>query len=82
MVSLSRRKKQNASNAGAKPALRRNEASQDVIVDGYAPAQMIEDLRKYQSELEIQNRALRYSQQEAEGASERFSTLFSNVPLA
>jgi two-component system cell cycle sensor histidine kinase/response regulator CckA len=55
---------------------------QSLIVDGYAPAQMIEDLRKYQTELEIQNKALRYSQQEAEGASERFATLFSNVPLA
>jgi two-component system, cell cycle sensor histidine kinase and response regulator CckA len=55
---------------------------QGLIVDGYAPSQMIEDLRKYQSELEIQNQALRYSQQEAEGASERFATLFSNVPLA
>jgi PAS domain S-box-containing protein len=58
------------------------DGSQDVILDGYAPAQMIEDLRKIQAELEIQNRALRYSQQEAEGASERFATLFSNVPLA
>jgi two-component system, cell cycle sensor histidine kinase and response regulator CckA len=55
---------------------------QGLIVDGYAPSQMIEDLRKYQAELEIQNQALRYSQQEAEGASERFATLFSNVPLA
>jgi len=55
---------------------------QNLIVDGYAPGQMIEDLRKYQSELEVQNKALRYSQQEAEGASERFATLFSNVPLA
>ncbi|WP_294768013.1 PAS domain-containing sensor histidine kinase [uncultured Rhodoferax sp.] len=53
-----------------------------MIIDGYAPSQMIEDLRKYQAELEIQNKALRYSQQEAEGASERFATLFSNVPLA
>ncbi|MBK7001152.1 MAG: PAS domain-containing protein, partial [Rhodoferax sp.] len=53
-----------------------------LMVDGYTPARMIEDLRKYQAELEIQNRALRYSQQEAEGASERFATLFSNVPLA
>jgi len=53
-----------------------------VSVAGYAPAQMIEELRKYQSELEIQNKALRYSQQEAEGASERFATLFSSVPLA
>ena len=57
-------------------------SAQSLIVDGYAPAQMIEDLRKYQTELEIQNKALRYSQQEAEGASERFATLFSNVPLA
>lgn len=54
----------------------------DLLVDGYAPSQMIEDLRKYQAELEVQNKALRYSQQEAEGASERFATLFSNVPLA
>ncbi|WPC69013.1 ATP-binding protein [Rhodoferax ferrireducens] len=43
---------------------------------------MVEDLRNYQAELEIQNRALRYSQIAAEGASERFLTLFSNVPLA
>jgi len=57
-------------------------AGQHMIIDGYAPSQMIEDLRKYQAELEIQNKALRYSQQEAEGASERFATLFSNVPLA
>lgn len=34
------------------------------------------------SELERQNEALRYSQQVAEGALERFATLFSNVPLA
>ncbi|MCF8211196.1 MAG: response regulator [Rhodoferax sp.] len=61
---------------------RPNPPGQDVILDGYAPSQMIEDLRKYQAELEIQNTALRYSQQEAEGASERFATLFSNVPLA
>ncbi len=57
-------------------------AEQGLIVEGYAPSQMIEDLRKYQAELEVQNKALRYSQQEAEGASERFATLFSNVPLA
>jgi two-component system, cell cycle sensor histidine kinase and response regulator CckA len=70
------------------PRLKTNASSrsgrtgQGLIVDGYAPSQMIEDLRKYQAELEIQNQALRYSQQEAEGASERFATLFSNVPLA
>lgn len=59
-----------------------SQAGQGEFMEGYAPSQMIEDLRKYQSELEIQNKALRYSQQEAEGASERFATLFSNVPLA
>ena len=53
-----------------------------VIEKGYALPQMIEDLRKYQAELEIQNKALRFSQRAAEGASERFLTLFSSVPLA
>ena len=48
----------------------------------YELSQMIEDLRKYQAELEIQNKALRFSQRAAEGASERFLTLFSSVPLA
>ena len=48
----------------------------------YGLPQMIEDLRKYQAELEIQNKALRFSQRAAEGASERFLTLFSSVPLA
>lgn len=41
-----------------------------------------DDLRHYQSELEIQNKALRFSQSAAEAAYERFVTLFSNVPLA
>ena len=49
---------------------------------GYSLPQMVKDLRKYQAELEIQNKALRFSQVAAEGASERFLTLFSNVPLA
>ena len=53
-----------------------------VLARGHSLAQMVEDLRKYQAELEIQNEALRYSQIAAEGASERFLTLFSNVPLA
>jgi PAS domain S-box-containing protein len=44
--------------------------------------QIVQDLRRYQTELESQNKALRYSQIAAEGASERFLTLFSNVPLA
>ena len=46
----------------------------DLLTQGYAPSQLIEDLRKYQAELEIQNQALRYSQEAAEGASERFAT--------
>lgn len=52
-----------------------------VLAPGHSLAQMVEDLRNYQAELEIQNKALRYSQIVAEGASERFLTLFSNVPL-
>ena len=40
------------------------------------------DYSDHQAELEIQNQALRYSQQAAEGALERFSALFSGVPLA
>ena len=55
---------------------------QDVLAAGYSLPKMVEDLRNYQAELEIQNKALRYSQSVAEGASERFVTLFSNVPLA
>ncbi len=51
-------------------------------VTGVSLSQMIEDLRNYKAELEIQNKALRYSQAAAEGASERFLTLFSSVPLA
>ena len=59
-----------------------NSSLPDVAAQGYGLPQMIEDLRKYQAELEIQNKALRYSQRAAEGASERFLTLFSSVPLA
>lgn len=44
--------------------------------------QLVEELRSYQAELEAQNEALRYSRIAAEGASERFESLFSNVPLA
>lgn len=42
---------------------------------------LIDDLRTYQAELEEQNSALEYSRIAAEGASERFESLFSNVPL-
>ncbi len=49
---------------------------------GFSNARLVDDLRKYQAELEIQNKALRFSQTAAEGAYERFVTLFSSVPLA
>lgn len=52
------------------------------VGDGISTARLVDDLRHYQSELEIQNKALRFSQSAAEDAYERFVTLFSNVPLA
>ena len=63
-------------------AMRTRGLEQGVLTEGYSLPQMVKDLRTYQLELEVQNKALRYSQQVAEGASERFLTLFSNVPLA
>lgn len=62
--------------------LQRNARRPDLGLLGTSASQMVRNLRKYQAELEIQNKALRYSQTAAEGASERFLTLFSNVPLA
>jgi PAS domain S-box-containing protein len=47
----------------------------------YLP-KIIKDLRRSQSDLKTQNKALQFSQHAAEGASERFQTLFSSVPLA
>lgn len=82
MKNVSRRKKFRVITPPAHLSDHSAHPGQDVIIEGYAPAQMIADLRKYQAELEVQNKALRYSQREAEGASERFATLFSNVPLA
>lgn len=52
------------------------------LPDKFSNARLVDNLRQYQAELEIQNKALRFSQAEAEGASERFVTLFSHVPLA
>ena len=52
------------------------------LPDKAAAERLVGNLRQYQAELEIQNRALRFSQAAAEGASERFVTLFSHVPLA
>ncbi|GAB4400222.1 MAG: hypothetical protein OHK0048_15090 [Rhodoferax sp.] len=51
-------------------------------LSGAPNARLVADLRRYQAELEIQNKALRFSQTAAEGAYERFVTLFSSVPLA
>jgi len=51
-------------------------------LEKFSTTKLVKNLRHYQSELEIQNKALRFSQAVAEGASERFVTLFSNVPLA
>lgn len=45
-------------------------------------SQLVEELRSHQAELETQNQALSYSRMAAEGASERFESLFSKVPLA
>jgi PAS domain S-box-containing protein len=45
-------------------------------------SKLINDLRSYQADLLAQNSALQYSRIAAEGASERFESLFSNVPLA
>ncbi|MBQ0133356.1 MAG: response regulator [Comamonas sp.] len=44
-------------------------------------AALIAELRNYQTELEIQNKVLDYSQAVAESASERFEALFASVPL-
>ena len=82
MSSLHKRRRLRVLPALSRQQLPSADPTQDLIIEGYRPTQMIADLRKYQAELEIQNKALRYSQQEAEGASERFATLFSSVPLA
>ena len=82
MRSLSRPKPIPAPKPGVRRRLTRNERQPETGSPAFSPPQMVRDLRKYQAELEIQNQALRYSQAAAEGASERFLTLFSNVPLA
>lgn len=47
-----------------------------------SPEMLVAELRAYQAELESQNQVLRYSQDVAESALERFETLFARVPLA
>lgn len=82
MASPSKRRKSLLPLPKRPASLRANAHKQGALAVGYSLPQMVEDLRNYQAELEIQNKALRYSQGAAEGASERFLTLFSNVPLA
>lgn len=82
MRSLSKPKKPALPRPKRLIGLHAKTSRQGVLAAGYSLPQMVKDLRNYQAELEIQNRALRYSQVAAEGASERFLTLFSNVPLA
>lgn len=82
MKSPPRKKKSHPPPPKRPLAMRTQGLGQGMLTEGYSLPQMVEDLRKYQLELEIQNKALRYSQRVAEGASERFLTLFSNVPLA
>ena len=67
---------------GPSAGRRVNPLKSGALAQGFSLARLVEDLSNYQAELEIQNQALRYSQVAAEGASERFVTLFSNVPLA
>ena len=82
-TSPSAKPKKSRSPADAKPSGGPGrKTAQDFSTEGYTLPQMVKDLRKYQAELEVQNKALRYSQLVAEGASERFLALFSNVPLA
>ena len=82
MTKVSQRRKPGQFYRSISALVKSDNGLPDVIAQGYGLPQMIEDLRKYQAELEIQNTALRYSQRAAEGASERFLTLFSSVPLA
>ena len=82
MASPSKGRKSRPPSLKRANGVRAKTPTQGVLADGYSLPQMVEDLRNYQTELEIQNKALRYSQVAAEGASERFVTLFSNVPLA
>ena len=51
MLQLARRKALRSVAREARVPLNSGVALQQVMVDGYSPAQMIEDLRKYQAEL-------------------------------
>jgi len=82
MTRVSQRRRSGQLFRNISAPVQRAARSPEATGQGYGLQQRIEDLRKYQAELEIQNKALRFSQRAAEGASERFLTLFSSVPLA
>ena len=50
--------------------------------DHASTSKLLENLRIYQAELEIQNEELRRSQHQAEEALTRFMALFTNLPIA
>jgi diguanylate cyclase (GGDEF)-like protein/PAS domain S-box-containing protein len=66
----------------AKAVLAHSDQSQpDDQVDMLQVTQLLEDLRIYQVELELQNEELRSAQQEAETARRRYQSLFDEIPL-
>ena len=71
--------------ARAVAALRdgRIDLAEDLLAGGdVSLAALVENLRVYQAELEIQNEELRRSEDEAERALARFTALFSTLPVA
>ena len=52
------------------------------LADTLQTTKLLEELRIYQVELELQNEELRDAQQEAELARKRYQTLFAQMPLA
>lgn len=59
-----------------------NLAEQILSADDPSTAVLIENLRIYQAELEMQNEELRKSQRTTESALERFSAMFQQLPIA
>jgi PAS domain S-box-containing protein len=59
-----------------------SDLSRDLPAEEDLPFLPMESLARLVAELQSQNKILRYSQANAESASERFETLFSSVPLA
>ena len=57
-------------------------ATRDLTLADIEPLQLIENLRIYQAELEIQNEELRAAQLDTERAVQRYLRLFSDMPIA